>query len=222
MRPTPRRRFRPALALRRQPRLWWLLVFVVAGALGASVASVVAGAERTRAAWGSTEVVAVATRALEAGATLGPGDMDLVARPAAVVPEGAVRELPTGEVATAAIAEGEVLVAGRLARDLSSVAATLPPGTRAVAIPVEAGLAPPLEVGDHVDVLVALAPEAAGGGPPGFVVTADALVVDVAEEAVTVAVPRSAAPKIAVALGAGAVSLTLIGAQGLWSQPSLG
>jgi Flp pilus assembly protein CpaB len=213
MRPTPRRRLRPALALRRQPRLWWPIVVLVALSLGAAVSSIVAGAERTRAAWGTTEVVAVATRTLDAGATVGPGDVDLVERPAAMVPAGAVRDVPAGEVAAADIAEGEVLVASRLAPSgLSGLAATLPAGTRAVAIPVEAGLAPPLEVGDHVDVLVALAPEAAGSGPPGFVVTPDALVVDVAEQAVTIAVPRAAAPEIAVALGAGAVTLALIGA----------
>ncbi len=213
MRPMSRRRLRPALALRRQPRLWWPIVVLVALSLGAAVSSVVAGAERTRDEWGATEVVAVASRGLEAGAAIQPGDIDLVERPAAMVPDGAVRAVPRGELAAAAIARGEVLVASRLAPSgLSGVAATLPAGTRAVAIPLEAGLAPPLEAGDHVDVLVALAPEAAGEGPPGFVVTADALVVDVAEQAVTVAVPRAAAPKIAVALGAGAVSLALIGA----------
>jgi hypothetical protein len=66
-------------------------------------------------------------------------------------------------------------------------------------------------VGDHVDVLVALAPEAAGGGPPGFVVAPRALVVALDEGAVTVAVDVAVAPRIAVALGQGAVTLALIG-----------
>ena len=59
--------------------------------------------------------------------------------------------------------------------------------------------------------MVAVAPEAAGDGPPGFVVAPDALVVAVDEAAVTVAVSRAEAPRIAVALGQGAVTLALIG-----------
>jgi hypothetical protein len=81
-----------------------------------------------------------------------------------------------------------------------------------VAVPVEPGLAPPLLVGDRVDVMVALAPELAGDGPPGFVVAADALVVAVDDAAVTIAVRASAAPRIGVALGQGAVTLALLGA----------
>ena len=80
-----------------------------------------------------------------------------------------------------------------------------------MAVPVEAGTTPPLVVGDRVDVLVAVAPEAAGGGAPGFVLAEAVLVVDVAEQAVTVAVPRDVAPRLAVAFGHGAVSLALVG-----------
>ena len=89
------------------------------------------------------------------------------------------------------------------------LAARLPAGTRAMAIPVVPGTAPALVLGDRVDVLVALAPEAAGDGPPGFALATDVLVVDVSDAAVTVAVPADTAPRIAVALGAGAVTLAL-------------
>jgi hypothetical protein len=69
-----------------------------------------------------------------------------------------------------------------------------------------------LAVGDRVDVVVALAPEAAGGGPPGFALASDVLVVEVTEVAATVAVPRDVAPRLAVAFGQGAVTLALVGA----------
>jgi hypothetical protein len=74
---------------------------------------------------------------------------------------------------------------------------------------VEPGTTPPLAVGDRVDVLVALPAEAADGGPPGFALATDVVVVDVTEAAVTVAVPRAAAPRLAVAFGQGAVTLAL-------------
>ena len=213
MRTKPRRHRRhPVLALRRQPRLWWALTIATALAMGWVVSSIVAGAEEVRRSWGDTEPVVVAHHDIAAGAPVDDADVEVVARPRAVVPDGALDSLPAGQVASSPIAAGEVVVASRLAPlGLRGVAATLPPGTRAVAIPIEAGLAPPLAVGDRVDVLVALAPEAAGDGPPGFVVTADALVVAVGDAAVTVAVPAAAAPRVAVALGQGAVSLALVG-----------
>ena len=105
---------------------------------------------------------------------------------------------------------GEIVREERLAPEgLSAVAARLPPASRAMAIPVEPGTVPALVLGDRVDVLVALAPEAAGEGPPGFALATDVLVVDVSAAAVTVAVPADTAPRIAVALGAGAVTLAL-------------
>lgn len=213
MRPKPRRHRRhPVLVLRRQPRLWWAVTLTIALAVGGAVWSIVAGAEATRRAWGATEHVVVATRDLAPGTPVRAGDVEVVERPRAVVPDGALHQLGDGQVASAAVAAGEVLVAARLAPlGLTGLAATLPPGARAVAVPIEAGSSPPLTVGDHVDVLVALAPEAAGDGPPGFVVAAGALVVSVDEVAVTLAVRSAAAPRIAVALGQGAVTLALIG-----------
>lgn len=204
---------RLGLLLRRRPQLWWLLVISVALTAGWLAAGVVARAERTRAGWGATQAVVVIDHARRAGEALGPGDVALVERPRAVVPADALEALPPGAVLRADVFAGEVLVAGRLAPSgLTGVAAMLPAGTRAVAIPTEAGLVPPLAPGDRVDVLVALPAEAAGDGPPGFAVATSALVVAVDEAGVTVAVPRDTAPRVAVALGQGAVTLALVGA----------
>jgi hypothetical protein len=80
------------------------------------------------------------------------------------------------------------------------------------------GGAPPLAVGDLVDVL-AVMPGAGLAGPgsdgagqePAFALVERAAVVDVADDAVTVAVPGGDAPRVAWALSNGAVVLALGG-----------
>lgn len=209
----PPTRLRLGLQLRRHPRLWWLVVVGCALAAASVTAAVAGRAERAQAAWGRTAAVLVARHDLVPGQPVGPGDVDVVERPVATVPPTALRTLPRHAVSRSSVYAGEVLVRGRLApTGLRGVAATLPPSTRAVAIPRDPATAPPLRVGDRVDVLVALPPDAAGSGPPGFAIATNALVVAVEEAAVTVAVERVAAPRVAVALGQGAVTLALIGA----------
>lgn len=207
------RRPRPLLVLRRHPGLWWAAAATLALAAGLLAASVVDEAEEARRAWGSAVTVVVATRDLQPGDRLDGGAVALARRPRVAVPASALTALPHGRVAGAAIVAGEVVVAERLAGEgLEGAAALLPPGTRAMAIPADPALTPPIAVGDRVDLVVALAGAAeAGGGPPGFTLVADALVVAVEEAAVTVAVPRDDTPRVSVALGAGAVSLALIG-----------
>jgi Flp pilus assembly protein CpaB len=205
-------RYDPVLALRRRPRHRRALVAVVAVACGALVAQVVQRAEEAAAAWGERVPVLVAARDIDGGELLDRGNTRVERRPAPLVPDGALTELPAGARLAAAAYAGEVLRAERLSpAGRSAVSARLPDGTVAVAIPVEPGSAPPLTVGDRVDVLVALAPEAAGGGPPGFALATDVAVVHVSDAAVTVAVPDATAPRLAVAFGAGAVTLALSG-----------
>jgi Flp pilus assembly protein CpaB len=189
------------------------VVAVAAATTAVLVTSVLSSAQAVRAGWGDTRPVAVVRRAVDAGARLAPGDVEVVDWPDALVPSDALSHLPDRAIARVALADGEPLLATRLVRGgAGRVAATLPSGTRAVAVPTAPGTAPPVEVGDRVDVLVAVAPDAAGGGPPGFAVATDALVVAVADDAVTVAVERSEAPRVAAALGMGAVTLALVGA----------
>jgi pilus assembly protein CpaB len=203
-------RYDPLLALRRRPRHRLVLVAVLAAVCGTVVAGVVQRAERTAAAWGERVTVLVATDDIDAGEQLDRGNTRLDRQPAPLVPDGALRELPAGRRLAAPAYDGEVLRVERLAPAGSSVvAARLPAGTVAVAIPVEPGLVPPLAVGDHVDVLVALPPEATGGGPPGFALARGVPVVHVDDTAVTVAVDDATAPRVAVAFGSGAVTLAL-------------
>ncbi len=210
---SPRRRPRPGLALRREPRLWWALVVGLALLAGWAAAAIVQRAEQTRLAWGTERRVLVARHDLAAGDEVGPDDVEVVLRPTALVPRSALDTLPSDAVARTDVFAGEVLVARRLApAGLRGVAARLPAGTRAVAIPIDPSTTPPLAPGDRVDILVALPREAAGSGPPGFTLVPEALVVAVDEAAATVAVARDAAPRVAVALGEAAVYLALVGA----------
>jgi Flp pilus assembly protein CpaB len=211
-RPVPHR-FDLALALRRRPRHRRALVIGLAGLCGLAVMTVVQRAEEAAAAWGQRVPVLVARRDLAAGAALGAGNTRVDHQPEALVPDGAVHALPGDGRLAEAVYAGEVVRKERLAPGrLSAVAARVPAGTRAMAIPVEPGQAPALAIGDRVDVLVALPPEMAGAGPPGFALATEVLVVDVADAAVTIAVATDTAPRVAVAFGAGAVTLALAGA----------
>jgi hypothetical protein len=58
-------------------------------------------------------------------------------------------------------------------------------------------------------VLVTIEPGLSGASVPTVTVARGALVVDVADDAVTVAVPASDAPRVAFAVGQGVVALAL-------------
>lgn len=212
MRRKPVRHAGVALTLRRRPRLRSGLVVVIALLCGTAVARIVQQAEDAQAAWGRGAPVLVATEDLQAGDRLESGNTRLVTHPAPLVPAGALTSLPDdGRVATP-VYDGEVVREERLAPAGASVlAARLPAGARAMAIPVEPGITPPVVVGDRVEVLVALPPEAAGDGPPGFALATDVPVVDVTDAAITIAVGHDVAPRVAVAFSQGAVTLALVG-----------
>jgi len=79
--------------------------------------------------------------------------------------------------------------------------------------------APPLAIGDLVDVLAVVpvaadgvADAGAGTGEPAFPLVEDAMVVDVGEQSVSVAVPDVDAPRLAWTLTNGSVVLALAGA----------
>jgi Flp pilus assembly protein CpaB len=213
MRRKPVRRAGVALTLRRRPRLRGALVAAVALLCGAAVAATVQQAEDARDAWGEATRVLIASEDLDAGTRLTTGNTRVAAHPAPLVADGALTGVPADARVAAPVLEGEVVRAERLApAGASPVAARLPAGTRAMAIPVEVGTTPPLRVGDHVEVLVALSPESSAGGPPGFSLVEDAPVVEVTDAAVTIAVARDVAPRLAAAFGRGAVTLALLGA----------
>ena len=141
--------------------------------------------------------VPVVARPVAAGATLAADDVRLARLPAAAVPDAEPAADPAGLTARVDLVPGEVLLAQRLGR--RGLAALLPPGGRALAVPRAAGT-PPLEPGQRVDLLAA-----------GEVVVTAASVLAVDDSGTTVAVPEPAAPAVAEAIAAGAVTLSLAG-----------
>lgn len=201
----------------RLPLAWWCVVALLSALTAAVVWLQLAAATRARAAYGRTVTVAVVQRHIAAGDRLGAGDLRLVARPAGVVPTGALTRLPEGRTAKVALVPGEVLVRSRVAdAGIDGVAALVPSGWRALAVPADVAALPALQAGDRVDVLVTAAgvEVAAGDGPqeaPTVVVAENAVVVGATDDAVTIAVPAAATTRVAYGVTTQAITLALRG-----------
>jgi Flp pilus assembly protein CpaB len=201
------------------------VVVVAAVVTGLAVSTVVRSAEQTRSRWADTRQVAVAEHDLAPGDVVDADAVSLREVPRAAVAEAAAATLPLGAVVRYPIAAGEPVIGTRLAPEgLTGVAALVPEGHRAVSIPAGPAGMPPARPGDRVDI-IALTPtspepetDAAdadnGGGQaaPATTLVDQALVVDVSDTAVTVAVPAALAPAVAYGAAQGLVVLTLIGA----------
>ncbi len=131
--------------------------------------------------------------------------------PAAFLPEGWVGSAAAvvGRTVVVPLFRNAPVLRAQVAPDgLRGVAALVPPGARAVAVPT-GGVTPKLRTGDLVDVLATFEGEARAGEEPTVEVAAAALVVDVGEESATVAVTPDEARRVAFALSAGGVALAL-------------
>lgn len=200
----------------------------------AAVDGATARAAARQRAWGETVTVPVVQRTVLAGEVVGDGDIERRRLPRTLVPRGEVAGDPVGHAALVTLVPGEVVMASRLAPSgLRGVAALLGPDTRGVGVP-RGDSAPPVEVGDRVDVLATfdIAPDdaappasdepapAAADAPgerrgvpaPTFAVATRALVVHVGDQSITVAVAPEAAARVAFAVARGTVSLALAGA----------
>jgi Flp pilus assembly protein CpaB len=198
--------------LRRHPLGFWLITFLLAASVYGAVARADASAAAASRRWGRVEAVAVVRRPVAAGAVVGAADVGVVVMPGRLVPLGAVLSVDAavGREALVALSPGEVVLRRRLAPDgLTGPAALVPPGWRAVAVPVSSDAAAlRLAVGDAVDVLATFPTDPAAGDPT-VVVAAGALVVDARPDAVTLAVPPATAPRLAYALARATLTLTL-------------
>ena len=202
------------MRLRRSPLPFWALAVALSLLTGLAVARLVGQASARAAALGGLVAVPVAARPVDAGTVLRPADVTMRRLPAAAVPRGRPARSPAGRVVLVPLATGEVVLAAKVAPDgVRGVAALLPPGRRALAVPVEpGGLA--LRPGHHVDVLATFDVVDGPAGDdvaaaPTFPVATAAVVLDVADEAVTVAVSADEAPRVAFALARATVTLAL-------------
>jgi Flp pilus assembly protein CpaB len=196
--------------LRRSPVLFWTAAGAVALLTATTVSGLVGRAADRAAELGGLREVAVAARAVAAGSVVQPADVARRRLPAALVPAAAPARSPRGRVALVDLAEGEVLLASRLAPEgVDGVAALLPEGMRAVAVPVDSARLP-LQRGHRVDVLATfetVEPTAA----PTVPVALAALVLSTDDDAVTLAVTPDEAPRVAFAITRGLVTLALTG-----------
>jgi Flp pilus assembly protein CpaB len=208
------------------------IVVVVAVVTAVAVSSVVRTAEQTRSRWADTRRVAVAERDLAPGDVVDDGAVVVREVPSAAVAGDATGTVPLGAVVRYPIAAGEPVIGDRLAPlGLTGVAALVPPAHRAVAVPTGPAGTPPIHPHDRVDIVALTSPgadthshevPADGSGAddttsvaptaPATTLVEQALVVDVSDTAVTVAIPTPLAPTVAYAATQGLTVLTLIGA----------
>jgi Flp pilus assembly protein CpaB len=205
--------YRLRFFLRRFPAAYWLAAFLVAALTATTVARLVGRAEAAAARYGSPRVVWVMRRPVPAGAALSADDVARRPVPAAFVPSGAVGSAVdlAGRTAVAPLARGEVVLAARLAgAGVGGVAALLPAGATALAVPVGPGT-PPVRRGDRVDVLATFdAGDGPAGAEPTFAVARSAPVLAVSgDKSVTVALSPEEAPRVAFAIAKATVTLAL-------------
>lgn len=196
--------------LNRSPFAFWIGVGGLAALTGLAVSHGLAQARAGAALYGAPRPVVVAVRGVQPGAVLTSADVTTRAAPAALVPPGAVekRSEAEGRTVVVAVFAGEAVLRPHLAPSgRRGLAALLPAGRQAVAVPTTSG-GLRLRKGDVVDVLATLDPPPPGEDPT-FAVAREAIVLDLSGESVTVAVSPDEARRVAFALAKGAVSLAV-------------
>ncbi len=213
---------RPALTRRpfsirrrfvRSPLAYWAMVGFLALLTGLVAARTVHTTGSLAAHYGPLRPVLFATHRLDPGAEVAPGDVVVRQVPGSLAPVDSLAstEVAVGRTVVVAVLAGLPVMEGHLAASgLRGVAALLPPGSRAVAVP-NGGAPLPLVPGDTVDVLATFDPSGAGaaGVDPTFPVARAALVVDVGDDSATVAVAPQDAARVAFAVTTGVVTLAL-------------
>ena len=200
--------------LSRSPLAYWVAVGGLALLTTVTVSQLMGRARTEAARYGSPRSVLVATRDVPLGAQLRAGDVEVRPLPSALVPPDAVRGgigQAEGRIVVVPVFEGQAVVRRQLAPwGVTGAAALLPPGKRGISVAAGPAAAK-LNKGDFVDVLATFDPatSAAAGKEPTFPVAANAQVIDVGGEAVTIAVDPEEAKRVAFAISHGAVTVLL-------------
>jgi Flp pilus assembly protein CpaB len=194
----------------RTPFVFWLVTCAIGATTGLVVSQSVAAARATARRYGTTRPVVVTLRALEPGHALEARDVEVVDMPRIFVPPGALASEAAagGRAVVVALFPGEIVLDGHLSGPGGrGLAAMLPPGTRAIAVPLERG-GLKLRRGDIVDVLATF-DDPAPTGEPTFPVAVGATVLDTTADSATVAVTPEEAARVAYALAKGEVTLAV-------------
>ncbi len=177
----------------RHPAIRWAAVAALTAVTAAVVTARLDAAEAERRTWGDTSSVLVATADHRPGDPVRARRED---RPVAVVPHGALDEIPAGATTRQFVAAGAVLEPADVGTD-SGPAAQARPGEAVVA--VHAGDATAADRGLAVDVVA-----------DGVVLAHDGTIVAVGGDMVHVAVDRRAAPAIAAAALVGSAAVVYL------------
>ena len=177
------------LMVARHPWIYWLAIVAVAGVAAVGSASALAGIDAARRSWGEQSTVWMTTSAIEPGQSIAATTRDV---PIAVVPAGAAHEDPGGAIARQRIGPGEIVTDDDVS--VGGAAGLIPVGWVAFSVPASADR---FATGDHLDVY------------SGDQFVAAGQVVGDGEAELMVAIPAAAAPTLAAALLADAVTLAL-------------
>lgn len=200
-----RRTHRPLRLWIRSPAVHWTLAAFLAAATIGAILDRDAELDRRAEALGPMRSVLVARASSPAGSPVTASDVVEARVPQQVVPDDALVRVPEHARLTAAVRPREILTTRHLVGGApSSLAATIPPGWRGLAVPVPAG-GPALVAGDRVDLL------ALGADGASTVVVADAVVLARRGDLTTVAVPRRSTALVADAVLAATLTVALAG-----------
>lgn len=150
--------------------------------------------------WGRRAIVAVASADLVVGDEITDAGARLRPVPLSLLPSRPLTEIPVGAVVSAPISAGQILTELIVVGDREG----LVPGQRAVTIPVPLAV-PDLRVGDRVEVHAVRAD--GHGGAAVDVLVSSAVIANLPEGGVTLAVPAATVPRVWHALATGSVEL---------------
>lgn len=199
--------------IRFHPRFYWFVTAALALTTALLVGGSLQRAETSRRSWGDSAEVLVLRRAVAAGEPLHSDDLTRARLPLAALPNAELAAEAIGLAPVADLAEGEILLANRLAaRGVVGPSAQLSGTRRGVAIAWRRGM---LEVarGDVVD-LFAIADSGGSAGIAdsggGVALVASAVVVlSRSPDQVTVAVAGDDVVPVVAAAARGEISLVL-------------
>ena len=197
--------------LSRSPSAFWAVALAVSLLTGLTATRLLSRARHDAALYGAPVPVVVAAQRVDAGEVVQPSDVALRPVPSSWSPSGALREpaLAVGRTVVVALLPGLPVTPEHLAPDgLAGITAQLAPGQAAVAVPRD-GASVPLRRGDHVDVVASGLGGSGEGTVAGVRLVAAAPVLEVGDEAASVAVPEDRAAEVAAYALEGLVTLAV-------------
>ncbi|MDE0195627.1 MAG: SAF domain-containing protein [bacterium] len=208
---SPTWRRSPLFRLLRRPLVYWSAVALLVVVTVMGMARQSDRQRQLEEVYGELRRVPVAVSLIRPGEPLDAETVQWQERPTGGVPSGAVTELATGAVAAATIYPGEVVHSERVAGLGGGLSSRLPPGAAAVSVPAGYGV-PPVRPGDSVSLVAVFDGFATEAAPEARIVAHHATVLELGEEAVTVAIRAGEVNATVSALVWGAVTVVAVNA----------